>query len=243
MKILIVNLGTLTENIVATSIVKTLIKKVEKPHITWCVASDNIKYIFDYNKNINKVISFDELQQSNSVFDVLVNLSSFFPHEKCKNLKAKNVIGYQFSDNVRDFGDIIEGNKENTSMNLFQMLYKLTGLTWRGEGYDLGYFPRSKSKFNRVGIAVAHVNLKNYIIDELQIETKKLWHIPYKKNIFKKMDQINKCKKIITDDILIFHLSMYLHKYVYFLQTMPLFAKMEFFGTGILYKVPNKIFR
>ena len=71
----------------------------------------------------------------------------------------------------------------------------------------------------------------------------RIWHIPYKKNIFKYMDQINKCHKIITDDFTTFHLAMTLRKYVYFLRTSPLNMKLELFGNGEIYKVPNRVFQ
>jgi len=70
----------------------------------------------------------------------------------------------------------------------------------------------------------------------------KIWYIPYKKNIFKRMDEINRCKKIITDDFLTLHLSLYLRKYVYFLQTLPSNTKIELFKNGEIHQVPSFVF-
>jgi hypothetical protein len=122
-------------------------------------------------------------------------------------------------------------------MNIFQLYYNLSGLKWRGEGYDIHYYPKYKLKRNKVGISIANANLRNYILDKLKLDSGKIWYIPYKKNIYKKMDNINQCKNIITDDILTFHLSMILRKYVYFLQTFPLKIKMELFGNGEIHQV------
>ena len=82
------------------------------------------------------------------------------------------------------------------------------------------------------------LNLRNYILEELKLDNSKVWNIPYKKNIFKKMDEINKCKRIITDDITMFHLAVNLRKYVYFLKTFPINFKLELFGRGEIYEVP-----
>ncbi|HUS49053.1 MAG TPA: hypothetical protein VMZ91_02755, partial [Candidatus Paceibacterota bacterium] len=68
-----------------------------------------------------------------------------------------------------------------------------------------------------------------------------IWHIPYKKNIFKKIDEINRCKEVVTDDMTTFHLSMAMKKYVYFLRSFPSNIKMEFFGSGQIFDVPLNI--
>jgi hypothetical protein len=241
-KVLIVHLGTIAQTLPATSIVKGLLKKAKDLSVTWVTGEESNKYIFKYNKNIDKVISFNELQEIDEVFDVLINLHPKFPHEKCKNLKIKDAFDYGFSDNFKNFVEVING-EECSNMNVFQMYYKLSGLTWRGEGYNIGYYPKSRSKRHRAGLAVAHANLRGYVNDNLNLDKMKIWHIPYKKNIFKKMDEINKCSKIITDDFVTLHLALYLRKYVCFLKTFETSTKIELFGNGEIYEVPKSIFQ
>ena len=60
-------------------------------------------------------------------------------------------------------------------------------MTWKGEGYDIKYYPRTKTKKSRIGMSAANANLRNYVSDNLEIDDKTIWHIPYKKNIFKRM--------------------------------------------------------
>jgi hypothetical protein len=243
MKILITNFGTVVDNIASSSVLKRLKGRVESPDITWCVKQKDHKNIFKYNKSINKVISLEELISLEETFDLLINLNPFLPHKICNKIKIIDTLGFGFNEENKSFETVIEGDKELVGMNVFQMYYKLAGMTWKGEGYDIGYNPRSRSKKNRAGVAVAHANLRNYLSEELDLDSMKLWHIPYKKNIFKKMDEINRCSKIVTDDMLTLHLAVSLRKYVYFLKTSSTNTKLELFGNGEIYEVPKKIFK
>ena len=242
MKILITNFGTITDNIISSSILKRLKRRIEKTDITWCVKQKDHKDIFRYNKTINKVISLEELINVEDTFDLLINLDPFLPHKICNKVKIVDTLGFGFNEEINSFESVIKGDKQMKGMNTFQMYYKLAGMTWKGEGYDIGYYPRSKSKKSRAGVAVANANLRNYLSDELSLDSMKLWHIPYKNNVFKRMDEINKCSKIVTDDMLTLHLALSLRKYVYFLKTTPMNTKIEFFGNGEIYEVPKKIF-
>lgn len=239
MKILILHLGTLSETLVATSLIKGILKQTDKPDITWVTISENINYVLDYNSNINKVITFDELKSKEETYDIAINLRSDFPLNSCPGVRIEDALGFGF-DNSKEVLEYLSTNRSKT-MNLFQIYYKLAGLSWRGEGYDIGYFPRSRNKKNRIGIAIDRINMRNYIIDELEIEKGKIWYIPYKKNIFKRMDEINTCNKIITDDIITMHLAIALRKYVYFLNTSQINTKIEMFENGQVINVPESI--
>ena len=46
-----------------------------------------------------------------------------------------------------------------------------------------------------------------------------------------RMDEVNRCKDIITDDILTMNMAIYLRKRIYFLETAPVNLKLEFFGS------------
>lgn len=242
MKILITNLGTTVDNIASSSVLKRLKRRMESTEITWCVRKKDDKNIFKHNKSIDTVMSLEELINLDKTFDLLINLNPFLPHKICNRIDIVDTLGFGFNEEIIPFEAVVNGEMPNDNMNIFQMYYTLAGMTWKGEGYDIGYYPRSKSKKNRAGIAVAHANLRNYLTDELELDSMKLWHIPYKKNIFKRMDEINKCAKIVTDDMLTLHLALALRKYVYFLKTTPTNTKIEFFGNGEFYEVPKKVF-
>ncbi len=245
MKILICNFGSIIDNFVSTCVLKKIQCKAIPLDITWGVKDKEQKYIFKYNKNIKQVIDFHNLGKKNIFFDTLINLHPLLSEKELDNISIKNAIGFNFDDRLDKWKNIFyeEDREKKYDTTLFKIYSRCIGESWSGEGYDIGYYPRSKSKKNRVGVAVSNVNLRTYIHDKLHIEDSKIWHIPYKKNIFKKMDEINRCDKIITDDQLVFHISMYLKKYVYFLETIPLNVNLETFGRGEIHRVPLSMVR
>ena len=242
MKILVIHLGEIRDILPSTSVLKSICRKIKDPEIIWVIKDKKNKYIFNYNKRIDRILSFNELKKTDEVFDLLINLYPYFPHWKCPNLRIRNAFDFNFQHEAKDLGKVLLGEIEAPNTNLFQIAHKLSGLLWKGDGYDLCYFPRTRSKPSRIGLAVAQSNLRVYINDNLDLEGEKLWQIPYKTNIFKRMDEINRCSKIITDDLTTFHLSMYLRKYVYFLEIFPSNFKMELFGKGEIHRVPKEIF-
>ena len=239
MKIAIINLGSVSDNIASTSIIRGIKKQSINSDITFITNPECVD-VYKHNKNVGRIISFDEFKDKKYFYDLLINLYPILPETDCPNIHLSEAIGFNFCKEYDEFKDVFLGKKEY-NINIFQLYYKLSGLTWKGEGYDLNYYPRSKSKKNRVGIVVANANLRNYVLDKLKLDNSKVWNLPYKKNVFKKMDEINKCKRIITDDLSIFHLAISLRKYVYFLKTFPLNLKLELFKSGEIYEVPLNI--
>ncbi|HUS50514.1 MAG TPA: hypothetical protein VMZ91_10140 [Candidatus Paceibacterota bacterium] len=242
MNILVVHLGSRSENLVATSILKGI--KSTCPHckIDWVTKDNSCHNLLKYSPNINNVYSLKELAECSKEYDLLVNLYPTINPFECPNITIKNTMGFQFKEDSDKYFDILYKEKQSP-YNLFQIYYRLMGMEWHGEGYDIKYYPQSRTKKNKIGIAVANANLRNYITDKLKIDNKRLWHIPYKKNLLKRLDEINRCKEIITDDFLTFNLVVYLHKYVYFLQTVPYMFKLEYFGKGEIINVPQEIIR
>jgi len=242
MKILITHLGDITDNFIASSILKGLHKKYDNPEITWVTRSNRIKSLFKYNKRVKNTLIFNELINKDETFDLLINLCPNFNHKLCKNVKIKDATGFSFQKEFDEYIHYLYLNK-TTKLNYFQIYYNLSQLKWKGEGYDIAYYPKTKSKNNRAGIAIAHNNLRSYVTNELDLKTFKKWDIPYKTNIFRRMDEVNKCKSIVTDDFLTFNIAVCLRKYVYFLQTFPYNIKLEFFNQGEIFNVPINIIR
>lgn len=235
MKIAIAHLGSLTQSIPASSIVKMFSKFKFPIKITW-ISLPEYSYAFKNNKYINRSISLIDFLQKKDKYDLFINLFPVFPIKEIEN-KTDYAMGLLCDNDLTNLEKCLLNIEKNDNLNIFQIYYSILGIAWKGEGYGLSYFPQSKNKKNRIGVSVANANLRNYVSDHLKTDNAKLWHIPYKKNIFKKMDEINKCEKIITDDLLVLHLSLYLRKYVYFLKTFPLFHKIEFFNSGEIHNV------
>jgi hypothetical protein len=242
MRMAIIHLGSIADNIASTSVLKAIKNRDLDASIT-CVVNEEVVPLYKYNRNVNKVIPWDSFKNSLCEFDLLINLYPIFPKEECSHLVVKEALGFGFDPECDKFSNLFFEGLKNNDMNIFQIYYKAAGMTWKGEGYNIDYYPRSRARSKIVGVSVANANLRNYILDKLKLNSSKIWYVPYRKNIFKKMDEINKCKKIITDDMTIFHLAMSLRKYVYFLKTFSIGFKMELFDKGEIYEIPVNILR
>jgi hypothetical protein len=181
-----------------------------------------------------KVFAYD-FSTNEWEYDLFINLWTI--EIKTKSI-LKECTGFGFCEEFDKFKATLLNNMCFPEMSNLQLYFILCGLTWKGEGYDIGYYPKTKMKKGRIGMSAANANLRNYVLDNLKIDKKKIWYIPYKKNVFKKMNEINQCEKIITDDILTLHLSLFLRKYVYYLETYPHTMRIELFKQGQLYCVP-----
>lgn len=157
--------------------------------------------------------------------------------EIIENVNAKSKLGYKYTDNIVDFynegADIHYRAKYigiPTDANLLQLVFGLADLTWQGEGYTLQYFPRNRAKKSMIGIAVKDLYTRRFINSNLKIN--KLWQIPFKCNMIKQIDEINRCKSIITDSEVVLYSSLALRKQVEYIATRPVPYKIEFFGSG-----------
>jgi len=131
-------------------------------------------------------------------------------------------------------------NRVRSDKNMLQVLYKLAGLTWKGEGYDLAYYPKNKTNKHRTGIAISNDALRQFVKNNLKLEMSEIHSVPIRKNLFKKMDEINRCVNIITDDLFILHASIALRKNVEFLDVLNTPTNVEFFGKGNHYRISDE---
>lgn len=241
MKIAFIHLGGLNYILPSTSILKR-VEKYKGEFVIDYVFGDHNRhhtYINKYNKLIRNTMILDEFLCKKDEYDLFVNLYPIIPSSILEDMIYDNAykIGFQFNKNNDIYEDILIGGKENNKINLFQIYYNIMGWTWKGEGYHLSYYPRTRTKKNNVGISVSNSNLRNFILDKLKLNTNKIYYVPYKKNLFKRMDEINKCDKIITDDIMVLNLALFLRKYVYFLNTFPINYNIELFSNGEIIEV------
>lgn len=235
MKVAIAHSGPLSELVIASSVNLGIRRHLKDISIAWVVPEEH-KYVFEHNKNVSRTFSYGEFwDQDGFDYDLLINL---WPAEVKTRANIKEGTGFGFYNEFDKYEGALLGTDSFPEINNMQLYFYLAGMTWKGEGYDMNYYPRTKTKKSRIGMSAANANLRNYVIDNLEIDDKTIWHIPYKKNIFKKMDEINRCKKIITDDLLTLHLALALRKYVYYLETYPHTLRLELFKNGQVYPVP-----
>lgn len=250
MNILLINTGNVLECLISSSIIKSMRRKYNNINFWIIVDNDiNCKNIFKYNKNVKKVFFLEEVYKIpydlfNNTYDKIINLNcknyviGFF-EDILENSHCEK-LGIGFNENSDFFFDVIYGNKK-TNKNLFQVYFNLAGLTWKGEGYDFFYRPKTKSKKNKIGFALANKNLRNYVLSKLEIDEKNIWTIPFKKNIYKACDEINRCKYIISDDFLTINLACCLRKDLLFLKCLPFNYKIELFKKDSVLEVPKYI--
>jgi ADP-heptose:LPS heptosyltransferase len=244
MKILLIHLGTQSECFIATSLIKGLKKAYNDADIYCVVKNTETESIFKYNKNIKKTYTIKNVpvEFTRMHFDKVINLHPDFSTEEHFDPKSTEKLGFDFGEGTaKIYGFLYERKK--TNKNIFQLYYRLAGLKWRGEGYSFSYYPKARTKKYTTGIAVVNANLKSYVVDKLKLDLSKIWNIPYKKNIHKKLDEINRCPSIVTDDFFTLNLALYLRKNVYFLETAPINMQIELFGSGKIFKVPLEIVR
>lgn len=243
MEILVTHTGTPCECFIATSVLKGLRKKYNDSSL-YCIAqNEESKKIFKYNKNVKNSYTVKELTNEflKKRFDLLVNLhpDTFQGFEEIQN-NCSEKKGFSFSPDAAIHKEYLYGDLE-TNRSIFQIYYSLAGLSWKGEGYDFCYYPKSRCKKNLSGISINNANLKDYIVGKLRLDMSKVWHVPKRKDIFKSLDEINRCFNVVTDDFFTLNLALYLRKGVYFLECVPFNTKIELFGSGKVFRVPKEI--
>jgi len=238
MRILLVHLGSPVECFMSTPLIPVLAKMGEVEVIT---ENKNSAESFRYNPNVKKSYLINRMPDyiGSEAYDLLINLHPDFS-DSLFFFNAKEKVGFNYSEDSYNTYKNLYG-QEKTNKNIFQMYFNLANLKWHGEGFDFHYFPRNKTKKNRIGLAVSNRNLKDFVLDKLKLNNTKLWNIPYKKSLFKKADEINKCGCIITDDFYYANIAMAYRKQIHFLKTDSYNFKIETFGKGNIYNVPKNI--
>lgn len=240
MKIYVLNLGDVQECLVSSSLNRGLLRKYGRHDLTWVVKGEEEKSLFQYTQGLRVLLAHEFLNNLMDEADIVVNLTPAI-HPADPALKFKKFVGFNSEDeDASDYHEFIHGSRK-TNMNVLQVYFRLAGMTWRGEGYGITYYPKTRTRKNSVAIVIDHSKLRHYVNDNLSADAFKLVLVPYKRNVFKRLDEINRCVHVITDDLLTMHLSVMLKKKVHFLETIPLNTKLEFFGNGEIYKVPTKI--
>lgn len=227
--------------LVATALIKGLKTKYGNCEISFYVDAASYSML-QYNKDIHVFSGY--VTENSNAYDLVINYSnsleaSNFADSICKNqilgFREKNNILYPTNQNVDVFYDVMIGSKKSDK-NILQLLYKFADLTWRGEGYNINYFPRKKKNKHKTGVAVSNDLLKNFIINNLHLQLSELHSVPIKEDTFKKIDEINRCQNIITDDLFVLHAAIAYRKNVQFLDFYNLTYNIEFFGNGKHYR-------
>jgi hypothetical protein len=227
-KVLILNKGDLLESLNITA----LVKRFQSDNSDITIASDNAS-IFEYCGC--STVNFGSVKSLH--FDIAINTSPSFT---CSNLmgsiSSEEKYGYgQDEEGILFYNKGAEHHyrakfvKIPTSANQFQLLFDLSGIKWKGEGYNIKYFPRNKAR-KGIGLAIKNVSLRQNLEENLDIS--KIQKIPIKQNILKQFDEINRCSNIVTDDFAIAGIALSLRKKVEILTKVRTAYRFETFGAG-----------
>lgn len=236
-KIVILQYGEPWITLASTSVIKSIGNKYKKSTIDWATTSDSYS-LLQYNSRIRDIlVGYGPFHNS---YDVAINLSP--TKESCltMNIIESDVklgfgeidgeIGYLNNDAKEGFEVLHKGLPSDR--HILQIIFRIAGLKWRGEGYDLAYYPKNKMKKGKTGIAISDSRLRKYVKNNLQLNKSELWHVPMKQDILKRIDEINRCKRIVTNDLFSAHAAIAMRKHVEFLDDQGLNMGMEFFGNG-----------
>jgi len=221
---IVLHYGPSWEALAATSLIKRLVQEHGgKLRLDWATTNESYP-LFKYNSRIENL--FIGEPTSTDSYDVIYDLSRNEQSTKiCEALQGS-------ACSVKDSYCYAYLAGERVDSHVLQVLFKLAGLSWRGEGYDLAYYPKNKVKKGKTGVAISRDDLRSYVKDNLQLSLSELWHIPLRKNLLKRIDEINRCKRIVTDDLFTAHAAIALRKHVEFLDKDGFHAEIEFFGKG-----------
>lgn len=242
MKIVVIQNSMPDHALISTSLVAGIRKKYGQFPIIWMTNPDSLcffKYINGVSAvNINSNI--DSLK-----YHTVINLTnSDQAIKKSSAIDAENYYGFCDKSSNPDIAnqgeDFLNGSK-SSKQNMFQIFYGIAGLSWRGEGYGFGYFPKTKKKDGRIGMAIFDKGIKKYLKNNLDIPANLIWDIPIRENHNKQFNEINCCEDVITDNSFIMHASLCLRKRTEFLCYEKPNVKLEFFGKGQSHIVPEKI--
>lgn len=222
--------------IVSTSLIRGLKKAYPNAQIIFFVNQES-EILLRYDRDIETVNGYTT---DNMIFDIVINLSPTLEASNlCQNLEANNKYGFidrnshvcAIDKSAQDYYESVFANK-TTKKCILQLIYRVANLKWHGEGYKLNYYPKNKTCRSDTGIVVEDDVLREYVKSNLKLSLSRMKCLSLRSNLHKKIDEINKCTNIVTDDLFILHASICLRKNVQFLDKKGLGYNIEFFGKG-----------
>lgn len=232
-------------SLASTTLIKAIHRDHNKVSLDWATTQESY-CLFQHNSRIRDLmVGYGPFYNR---YDIAINLSP--TEESCSimgDIEAKSKMGFgivngkigYFNADAEEGLSVLKKN-ETSERNILQILFRIAGLRWRGDGYDLAYYPKNKTKKIKTGIAIENEELRKYVKNNLNLQQSELWHVPMKQNLLKRIDEINRCKRIVTDDLFSVHASIAMRKHVEFLDTKGLNINMEFFGNGNHIRLKNE---
>lgn len=245
MKIIVLHEGPRELSLAMTSLITGLRKKYRPNQITWVTNVENLVF-FRHQKDVTPLTVDDRIPDQE--YDLVVNYGgSADLFALSSRLRARKFLGLYgeestfSSDNASDAQHVYQVLYENktTKQNVFQIVYQMADLVWRGESYAVKYFPRRKAREGHTGLAVRNQTVRQFLRTRLEADGEVMLHVPVKQDPLKQFDEVNVCENVITDDPFVMHVAVALRKHVEFLLYDIPPTRLEFFGNGFCHFVPE----
>ncbi len=209
------------------SLVIGLRKRYAGTNIIWA-GEPQIADLIRYNKRIKRFIDINKeftIKTLSIVFgaEICVNTSQCKAAAKfASNVAAKVTVGFDkegATSREAEFFHKVTSGEISTNKTILQLYYDLVGLKWRGEGYGLSYYPKTKQR-EKCGA----------FLTQYQGELDNCTKIKMPTRILDRLDTVNRFAHVVTDDLLTAHSSIALRKNCTFFSNLP--YRLEFFGRG-----------
>jgi len=272
-KILIVKLGFTetidrkisTDNVSLGDVFRTtaILNLFKNDDVTWLTTEKALPLLVN-NSHINRLLIYDlttALQLQSEHFDVVVNLEKV--PGVCAltdSIQAWRRYGFRFdsksgkSEAYEHSYEVIANSddpklRRKMKKNWIEMLYQMVGAKWSGEGYVLGYKPKSKEKFDigfnsKVGRRWPNKAWPEENWKRLQELIGERYSISCQKSlddIHGYIDWLNSCRIIITNDSLGMHLAIALKKKIITMFGPTSEKEVHFFKGGKVLKPGKKM--
>lgn len=238
MRVVVVHDGPPSQALVLTSVVGTLLERGGATSVTVSVA-ENCRPFFEHWDGVTyepltdvPPVSECDLLVDYGGSDRAVDKSLLFRPVRYRGLIPR--------DNSEIDEHAFRGLylREQVQRNLFQLMYGVAGLRWEGQGYRFRYYPKTRKKPGRVGIAVRDRGVRAYVEGRLRQDADRTWKVLFRQNVLKQFDEVNAADSVVTDDEFVLHAALCLRRHVEYLVYEPPNVKPEFFGNGCVHLVP-----
>ncbi|MBU1007099.1 MAG: glycosyltransferase family 9 protein [Candidatus Omnitrophica bacterium] len=272
-KVLIVKLGytetidnrVSSDNISLGDIFRTtaILHLFKKSDVTWLTTKEGAP-LLTQNPYIKRILVYDmttAFQLKAESFDVVVNLEKI-PGicALTDSIYAWKRYGFRFdarSGRAEAYEHSYEviANSEDPDLrrqmkkNWTEVLYEMVGKRWKGQGYVLGYKPKTKEEFDigfnaNVGRRWPNKAWPEKKWHELEKMLGKKYSISYQQSladIHGYIDWLNSCRLILTNDSLGLHLASALKKKIIALFGPTSENEVYLFDNGRMIKPPKKL--
>ena len=240
-----------------------LLHLFKNDHVTWLTAEEAIPLLAG-NKYIKKILAFNLInitQLKNEHFDVIINLEKV-PGicALADSIVAWRRYGFRF-DAQKGTAEAYERAYEALSISLspqlkrklnrnwLEVLYEMLDEKWKGEGYILGYKPKTKVKYDvgfniKVGKKWTTKAWSEKNWEKLEELLKDKYSISYQQflnDINGYIDWINSCRLLVTNDSLGLHIALALKKKIVALFGPTSGNETYLFKRGIKLFPPKKL--